>query len=59
MKKYVLSFCILFFFISSLAQEGWRKNEMEVKVFLISTNDARTLSDLHLTGDVYSNAGYA
>jgi hypothetical protein len=59
MKKYFFCCLILFLSISSFAQKGWRENEMEVKVFLSRINDAASLYDLQLNGDIYPLAGYA
>ncbi len=54
MKK--LTLLLLLLILSNLtaySEEGWRKNEMEVKVYLDSREDAEKLGNLNLIGDIY------
>ena len=55
--------CLLFacaFFLCTTAnsQNGWRSEEMEVKVIIQKKEDAGKLHELHLNGDVYQSSGY-
>jgi|GEM_PF-665096 len=56
MKKFTLLLLALFAFLLSFA-DGWRKNEMEVRVNLNTENDYKTLYSLHLNCDL--GQGYA
>lgn len=59
MKKTIFPLILLLFIINGLfAQNGWRKAEMEVKVFIENTGDASKLHGLHFNGDLYPD-GYA
>lgn len=52
MKKLFLLLTFAFAFISTFSQ-GWRENEMEVKVQISSKADALQLYELKLNGDIY------
>jgi len=54
MKKLVLTLIAMLFFAITFA-EGWRTNEMEVKVTVTSKEEAMQLTDLRLNGDYYSD----
>ena len=54
MRKFVLLF-ILSIFIFALNAEGWRLNEMEVRVFYNNQSELAKLAELRLNGDVYPN----
>jgi len=60
MKKVIIYLLILFFAFTVNAQNGkWRDKEMEVKVYFSNVNEAETLNNMHFTGDIYLQAGYA
>ena len=50
--KLLLSFTLIFMFFTAFA-EGWRKNEMQVKVTLNNPVQAETLYNLKLNGDFF------
>ncbi len=54
MRKFIFLF-ILSIFVFALNAEGWRLNEMEVRVFYNNQSELAKLADLHLNGDVYPN----
>ncbi len=45
--------------ISLFAEDGWRKDEMEILVFIQNRNEAQQLQALDLIGDVYPAAAYS
>ncbi|MCD4773705.1 MAG: succinylglutamate desuccinylase/aspartoacylase family protein, partial [Bacteroidales bacterium] len=55
MKKISIIFLLLIFTFSAFSQDGWRKNEMEVKVYFNNPSEKEILSGLHLIGDIYQN----
>ena len=56
MKNYsLIILLIVVSIISATAQNGWRENEMEVKIDLQNSSDYEVLNSLHLNGDVYPN----
>ncbi|NVO19379.1 MAG: T9SS type A sorting domain-containing protein [Bacteroidetes bacterium] len=59
MKKFLFGCCFFLFLLSSFAQKGWRDSEMEIKVFLNNQSEAKVLHDLHLSGDIHMNGGFA
>lgn len=54
MKKVLLFIFFLFVFSFSYAQQGWRENEMEIKVFIQNKANGQTLEKLHLNGENHS-----
>ncbi|MCD4746282.1 MAG: hypothetical protein K8R58_08280, partial [Bacteroidales bacterium] len=56
MKRLIFVFFAILFTFSAYA-DGWRKEEMEVKVFLKNQVDYETLHKLRLNGDIGN--GYA
>ena len=58
MKKLITLTILLFSFIFTYAQHGWRAGEMEIRVKLENQDQIAKLAALHLNGDVYP-AGYA
>jgi hypothetical protein len=56
MKKLVL-FSAIFTFSFATAQNGWRENEMEIKVLIQNKNDAAILHDLQLNGEIHRTYG--
>jgi hypothetical protein len=60
MKKLLTILFVLAISFSTFAQmNGWRDKEMEVRVTINNFNDAKTLTDLKLNGDIYIQKGYA
>jgi len=54
-----LLFLIIIAFASNIsAADGWRANEMEIKVLITCKDDALRLAGLHLHGEMY-HSGYA
>ncbi|NQV18676.1 MAG: carboxypeptidase regulatory-like domain-containing protein [Armatimonadetes bacterium] len=54
MRKFVLLF-ILSILVFALNAEGWRLNEMEVRVFYNNQSELAKLAELRLNGDIYPN----
>ena len=52
MKNLLISLMFIFVCFTSFAQ-GWRKDEMEVKIYLNNSEQGKNLYDLHLKGDYY------
>lgn len=52
-KKITLLLVSVFLVVSGAIAQGWRPNEMEIKVTLNSYDDAKLLGDLKLNGDIY------
>jgi hypothetical protein len=58
MKRLALILSVLLLSITTAySEDGWRENEMEVKVFLDSREDAEKLGGLNLVGDIYLRGG--
>ena len=56
MKKFIITFIALTFFISSYSQnKEWRENESEIKVYITNISQAEILKSLHLNGDMYTD----
>ena len=53
----ILSVLLLSVVTTAYSEDGWRKNEMEVKVYLDSREDAKKLDGLNLIGDIYLRGG--
>ncbi|MCF8364943.1 MAG: PKD domain-containing protein [Bacteroidales bacterium] len=51
--KSALTFALLSFITITAFAQGWRTNEMEIKVLLNDSKDAQTLHQLRLNGDIY------
>jgi hypothetical protein len=58
MKKHLLLLLLSFVSLYCAAQDGWREQEMEIKVYLNTNEDRKTLHELNLSGDIYPS-GYA
>jgi len=56
-KTLILLLVLMLTTAATHAQNGWRQNEMEIKVQLHNQRDAQTLHGLKLNGDIYR--GYA
>ena len=46
MKQLFTTFLLLFIIVGSVFSQGWRKNEMEVKIELSKENHSQELFDL-------------
>jgi hypothetical protein len=57
-RKLCLLLPLLVVFFHTYSQPGWREHEMEVRIDIANENDASSLYQLHLNGDVYPS-GYA
>ncbi len=55
MKKFLLLICLGFLFFSAYANNGWRENEKEIKVYIKSQSEAKILHQLRLNGDFYKD----
>ena len=55
MKKFLLLIFLSFLIISVYANNGWRENEKEIKVYIKSQSQANILHQLHLNGDFYKD----
>jgi PKD repeat protein len=53
--KVTLTLALLFIFIIPTTAQGWRESEMEIRVNLNDRKDAKTLHDLSLNGDIYTD----
>ena len=53
MKQSLIILLLSFVVISSVFSQGWRKNEMEIKVILSEKNHSQELYNLKLNGDFY------
>jgi len=51
--KTTLALALILILTVSLQAQGWRANEMEIKVFLNNKMDAQSLHQLKLNGDIY------
>ncbi|HPR56828.1 MAG TPA: M14 family zinc carboxypeptidase [Bacteroidales bacterium] len=54
MKKYLLSMLVMLL-LSPVFGQGWRPEEMEIKVNIQNDEEARILHELNLQGDIYVN----
>ena len=53
MKKFLLLIFLGFIIFSAYADNGWRENEKEIKVYIKNQSDAKILHQLLLNGDFY------
>lgn len=54
-KLFILSALLFSFILISAQQQGWRENEMEVKVYYNNDHDLKAIYSLKLDGDIYSD----
>ena len=55
MKKISIIFLLSIFAFSAFAQNGWRKNEMEVKIFFNTLSEKELINSFHFAGDIYQD----
>jgi len=53
MKRFIAIFVVLVFSFTTLAQNGWRDGEMEIRFNLQNHAEFETISNLKLNGDIY------
>jgi hypothetical protein len=54
MKKFLLLICLGLLIFSAYANNGWRENEKEIKVYIKSQSEAKILHQLRLNGSIRS-----
>ncbi len=59
MRLFLVLFLLQILVISGYSQNGWRNQEMEVRVTLANNDEAHKLGDLHLNGDIHALEGHA